>query len=87
VRPPPGEPTAQYEAELRAILAERDWRGLREFSGEHNAIPADIYAQERHFWEVMLHKLTCNRFDLLGLHDESRVWLEAHGYTTDLGGY
>ena len=79
--------SAQYESELRAILAERNWQGLREFSRAHNAIPEDIYAQERHFWEVMLHKLTCSRFDLLGLHDESRAWLEAHGYTTDLGGY
>jgi hypothetical protein len=35
----------------------------------------------------MLHKLTCNRLDLLGLHEQSRSWLTAHGYTTDLGGY
>ena len=35
----------------------------------------------------MLHKLICNRIDLLGLHDESRAWLAERDYTTDLGGY
>jgi hypothetical protein len=28
----------------------------------------------------------CSRIDLLGLHDDSRGWLERHGYTADLGG-
>ncbi len=82
-----GSPTPQYESELRVLLAARDWAGLREFSRRQNEIPDDVYAQSQHFWEVMLHKLTCNRIDLLGLHDESRAWLTEHGYTTDLGGY
>ncbi len=43
----------------------RDWEALREFSREHNEIPDDVYAQPRHFWEVMLHKMTCSRIDLL----------------------
>ncbi len=82
-----GGPSAAYEAQLRDLLAARDWERLRDFSREHNAIPDDVYAQPQHFWEVMLHKMTCNRIDLLGLHDDSRAWLERHGYTPDLGGY
>lgn len=82
-----GAPTAAYERELRGILSSRDWQALREFSRKENQIPDDVYAQPQHFWEVMLHKLTCNRIDLLGLHDESRAWLRERGYTTDLGGY
>ena len=81
------ERSAGYEARLRQILTARDWEALREFSRTENQLPDDVYAQERHFWEVLVHKLTCNRIDLLGLHDESRAWLERHGYTTDLGGY
>ena len=82
-----GAPPREYEAALRAILHARDWQALRDFSRDHNEIPGDVYEQGRHFWEVMLHKLTCNRIDLLGLHDESRRWLSDRGYTTDLGGY
>lgn len=78
---------AAYEDRLREILTLRDWEALREFSRERNAIPDDVYAQGQHFWEVLVHKLTCNRLDLLGLHDESRAWLRTHGYTADLGGY
>jgi hypothetical protein len=72
---------------LRDLLARRDWQALREHSRTHNQIPDDVYNQGQHFWEVLMHKLTCSRIDLLGKHDESRAWLEAHGYTTDLGGY
>ncbi len=82
-----GEPTPEYESDLRNLLAARDWEALRDFSREHNAIPDDVYAQPRHFWEVMLHKMTCSRIDLLGLHDDSRKWLAERGYTPDLGGY
>jgi hypothetical protein len=80
-------PTPDYDAELRAALGAKDWVALREFSRKHNDIPDDVYAKDQHFWEVLLHKLVCSRIDLLGKHDESRAWLEAHGYTTDLGGY
>ena len=83
----PGSPSADYEAELREVLSRRDWEGLREFSRTRNDIPDDVYAQGQHFWEVLLHKLTCSRTDLLGLHEESRAWLAEHGYTMDLGGY
>jgi hypothetical protein len=82
-----GGPSAEYESELRDILAARDWERLRDFSRANNEIPDDVFAQPRHFWEVMLHKLTCNRIDLLGLHDASRAWLDERGYTTDLGDY
>jgi hypothetical protein len=82
----PAQP-ADYEAKLRDVLMRRDWEGLRDFSRDYNQIPEDVYAQDQHFWEVMLHKLTCTRIDLLGLHDASRHWLQDHGYTTDLGGY
>ncbi len=80
-------PTPAYEAQLRDILARRDWEALREFTREQNQITDDVYAQDQHFWEVLLHKLTCSRIDLLGLHDESRAWLAARGYTPDIGGY
>jgi hypothetical protein len=83
----PAAPTPEYEDALRDILTRRDWEGLREHSRTHNQIPDDIYNMDQHFWEVLLHKLTCSRIDLLGKHDESRAWLEKHGYTTDLGGF
>ena len=83
----PGSPSPDYESDLRDVLSRRDWEGLREFSRARNDIPDDVYAQGQHFWEVLLHKLTCNRIDLLGLHEESKAWLAEHGYTMDLGGY
>lgn len=83
----PAQPSPEYEDVLRTILAGRDAQALREFSRERNQIPDDVYAQDDHFWQVLMHKLTVNRFDLLGYHDESRRWLEEHGYTTDLGGF
>jgi hypothetical protein len=76
-----------YDDRLRSILAARDWEGLREFSRANNEVPDDVYAQDQHFWEVLVHKLTLNRIDLLGLHDASRAWLAERGYTADLGGY
>lgn len=80
-------PSPEYEGRLRDILTRRDWEALREFTREQNEVPDEIYSKDQHFWEVLLHKLTCNRIDTLGLHDESRAWLEKNGYTTDLGGY
>lgn len=83
----PAGPSAEYEARLFTILRNRDWMALREFSRQENQVPDDIYGQGQHFWEVMLHKLICSRIDTLGLHEESRNWLAANGYSTDLGGY
>ena len=83
----PAPPTPEYEVKLRDVLSRRDWIGLREFSRAYNQIPDDVYAMDQAFWEVLLHKLTCGRIDLLGLHDESRTWLAERGYTTDIGGY
>jgi hypothetical protein len=80
-------PSHEYEAQLRDILARRDWEALREFTREQNQIPDDVYTKDQHFWEVLLHKLTCGRIELLGLHDASRAWLAERGYTTDIGGY
>jgi hypothetical protein len=77
----------QYEARLRELLHAHDWEGLREFTREHNQIPDEIYNNDRHFWEVLMHKLICNRIDTLALHEESGKWLAEHGYTADLGGY
>ncbi|MBD5635954.1 MAG: hypothetical protein IAI49_15915 [Candidatus Eremiobacteraeota bacterium] len=82
-----GGPSPEYESDLRDILASRDWQRLRDFSRARNEIPDDVFAQPQHFWEVMLHKLTCSRIDLLGLHDDSRRWLSERGYTPDIGGY
>ena len=80
-------PTPQYETALHAVLVRRDWEGLRDFSKAQNQIPDDVADQGRHFWEVLMHKLICNRLDLLGSHDDSRAWLAERGYTTDLGGF
>ena len=68
-----GLPTPEYEHALRTLLAARDWEALRDFTRERNDISDDVYAQPQHFWEVMLHKLTCSRIDLLGLHEDSRA--------------
>lgn len=80
-------PGPEYEARLRTILEQHDWEALRDFSREQNQIPDEVYNQDSHFWEVLLHKLICNRIDTLALHEGSRTWLAEHGYTTDLGGY
>ncbi len=83
----PAAPSPEYETRLLAILRDRDWMALREFSRQENQVPDDIYDKGQHFWEVMLHKLICSRIDTLALHQESRQWLAANGYSTDLGGY
>lgn len=80
-------PSPEYEAQLRGILEQHDWEKLRDFTHEHNEIPDDIYRQGQHFWEVLLHKLICNRIDTMSMHSASRAWLAKNGYTTDLGGY
>lgn len=80
-------PGPDYEIRLRSVLEAHDWQGLREFTREQNQIPDEIYAKDEHFWEVLMHKLICNRMDLVQLHAESRKWLAGKGYTTDLGGY
>ena len=80
-------PSPEYEAQLRGILQSGDWQALREFTREHNQIPDDIYEKDEHFWEVLMHKLICNRIDTMALHAGSRKWLADRGYTTDLGGY
>jgi hypothetical protein len=76
-----------YDADLRAILESGDARRLREFSRAENQLPDDVYDQDDHFWDVLLHKLICNRLDLAALHAKARAWLAERGYTTDLGGY
>lgn len=80
-------PSPEYESQLRSILQAQDWQALREFTREQNEIPDDIYEKDEHFWEVLMHKLICNRIDTMSLHENSRKWLADRGYTTDLGGY
>jgi hypothetical protein len=80
-------PTPQYEARLKEILDREDWQALREFARSENQVPDDVYAKDRRFWEVLMHKLICNRLDMLAQHERSRGWLEANGYTGDIGGY
>lgn len=80
-------PSPDYEARLRAILEQQDWQALREFSREQNQIPDDVYNQDDHFWQVLMHKIICNRLDTIALHETSRKWLSDNGYTADLGGY
>ena len=80
-------PGPDYEIRLRSLLEAHDWEALREFTREQNQIPDEIYQKDEHFWEVLMHKLICNRMDLMQLHGESRKWLADNGYSTDLGGY
>ena len=80
-------PSAEYDARLLGVLQAKDWRALREFTCEQNQIPDDVYEKDEHFWEVLMHKLICNRIDTLALHAESSKWLAERGYTSDLGGY
>lgn len=77
----------QYEERLREILEREDWEALREFSRAENQLPDDVYQQDRHFWEVLLHKIICNRMDMMSAHPASRAWLERNGYTTDIADY
>lgn len=81
------EPSPEYEEELRRVLCAQDPMALREFTALHNEIPQDVYEKDRHFWEVLMHKLICNRLDTLAMHGPSSAWLQKHGYSTDLGGY
>lgn len=80
-------PSPEYEEKLRQILGARDPLALREFARTYNQIPDEIYGKDAHFWEVLMHKLICNRLDTLSLHEESSAWLRENGYTADLGGY
>jgi hypothetical protein len=82
-----GQGGPDYEARLRAVLEGGDWEALREFVRAQNEVPDDVYAQDQHFWEVLMHKLICNRIELFALHERSREWLRERGYTTDIGGY
>lgn len=83
----PAMPSQEYEAKLVEVLRGRNWQALRDFTRQENQVPDDVYEQEEHFWEVLLHKLTCSRIDLIALHDESRAWLSERGYSSDIGGY
>lgn len=80
-------PSPEYESRLRALLDSGDWSGLREFARAENQIPDEVYEKDQHFWEVMMHKLICNRLDMLSKHESSRAWLAERGYSTDIGGY
>ncbi|HEY1654440.1 MAG TPA: hypothetical protein VGF86_04945 [Candidatus Tumulicola sp.] len=82
-----GTPSPEYEARLRAVLEREDWEGLRDFARDENQAPEDLQSQDRHFWEVLMHKIICNRLDMLARHERSREWLEANGYTADIGGF
>ena len=77
----------QYDAKLRAVLETQDWAALRDFAREENQVPDDLNSDDRHFWEVLLHKLVCNRADMAEHHERSRAWLDANGYTAALEGY
>jgi hypothetical protein len=81
------DPTPEYESRLRKVLADGDWKELRDFTRAQNQIPDDIYEKDEHFWEVLMHKLICNRLDMLALHETSRAWLAERGYTPDIAGY
>jgi hypothetical protein len=80
-------PSPEYEARLRAVLDGGDWKALRDFTRSENQIPDDIYEKDEHFWEVLMHKLICNRLDMLAKHETSKAWLAQRGYTGDIAGY
>lgn len=81
----------EYDAELRDVLTRRDAAGLRALMQKYNdvfRIPDEIFVeQDSHWWDVLVHKLTCSRPDLFAQHRESTEWLTSRGYSTDLGGY
>jgi hypothetical protein len=77
----------EYDSRLRDILERGDWQALREFTRDENQIPDELYAKDEHFWEVLMHKLICNRLDTVRLHAASQAWLAQRGYTTDIGGF
>jgi len=81
------QPSPEYEARLRGILESGDWQALREFSREQNQVPDEVYNKDEHFWQVLMHKIICNRLDTLALHERSRKWLADNGYSADLGGF
>jgi hypothetical protein len=83
----PAAPSPGYDERLTAVLQREDWEALRDFARAENQIPDELHADDRHFWEVMMHKLICNRADTAAQHEGSRRWLESNGYTADLGGY
>ena len=82
---------ARPVARIRSAPAQNpgrgDWKALREFARAQNQIPDDVYEKDEHFWEVLMHKLICNRLDMLAQHETSRAWLAERGYTPDIGGY
>lgn len=80
-------PSPEYEARLRAVLLAQDWEALRGFSREQNQVPDDVYEKGADFWEVLMHKLICNRLDLFAQHERSHAWLADRGYTSDIRGY
>ncbi len=49
--------------------------------------PTTSTTKDEHFWEVLMHKLICNRLDMLAQHETSRAWLAQRGYTPDIAGY
>lgn len=83
----PGAPAPDYDARLIAVLEREDWEALRDFARAENQVPDDLHAGDRHFWEVMMHKLICNRVEAAAQRERSQQWLESHGYTADLAGY
>ena len=80
-------PSPEYEARLRKILGDLDWQALREFTRTENQVPDDVYEKDEHFWQVLMHKLICNRLDMLAQHESSRAWLAQRGYTADIAGF
>ena len=83
----PADPSPEYQTGLLEILQREDWEALRDFARSENQIPDDVAGQDRHFWEVLMHKLVCTRLELLAVHERSRAWLNDRGYSTDPGGY
>jgi hypothetical protein len=78
---------ASYVQQMAAVLRKRDVAALREFlvtaANERNDAGevAEIQGIPEADLEARMHKMIMARKDLSDMHDESRKWLIAHGFT------
>jgi hypothetical protein len=78
---------ASYVQQMAAVLRKKDVAALREFlvaaANERNdeSEVAEIQGIPEADLEARMHKMIMARKDLPDMHDESRKWLVAHGFT------
>jgi hypothetical protein len=76
-----------YVKQMASVLRKKDVAALRDFlarsAEERNddGEAAEIRGIPEADLEARMHKMIVARKDLVDLHDESREWLIAHGFT------